>query len=98
MTAATDAPGPAMVALMADSDAGPVLVATVERGADVLSAKAIGPIAVPARHSLELWSLLEGKAPRSLGWDLCTPPASSASRCPVPPSTRSSASPPRRSA
>jgi len=62
-----EGPGPAMVAVLAGSDAKPVLMATVERGGRILSVKAVGPIAVPPDRSLELWALPDGKAPRSLG-------------------------------
>jgi len=63
----TEAPGPAIVAVLAAADAKPVLLATVERGGRILSVKAVAPIAIPAGRSLELWALPDGKAPRSLG-------------------------------
>jgi anti-sigma-K factor RskA len=62
-----EAPGPAIVAVLAGSDAKPVLMATVEPGGRTLAVKAIAPIAIPADRSLELWALPDGKAPRSLG-------------------------------
>ncbi len=62
-----EVPGPAIVAVLAGSDAKPVLMATVERGGRTLAVKAIAPIAIPAGRSLELWALPDGKAPRSLG-------------------------------
>ncbi len=67
MAPAVEAPTPTIVAVLAGSDAKPVLVATVERGGRVLAVKAVGAIAIPPDRALELWALPEGKDPRSLG-------------------------------
>lgn len=67
MAPAVEAPTPAIVAVLAGSDAKPVLVATVERGGRVLAVKAVGAIAIPPDRALELWALPEGEDPRSLG-------------------------------
>jgi anti-sigma-K factor RskA len=67
MAPAVEAPAPTIVAVLAGSDAKPVLVATVERGGRVLAAKAVRAIAIPPDRALELWALPVGKDPRSLG-------------------------------
>jgi anti-sigma-K factor RskA len=55
------------VALLSDDQSRPVLYATAERNGRWLDVRALGPIALPAGRSLELWALPQQGGPRSLG-------------------------------
>ena len=62
------APPETIVAELAGSDSGPVLVASVPDGYRFLTVKALAPITVPAYRALVLWMVSgKGGAPRSLG-------------------------------
>ena len=60
-------PDERIVVVLAGQDAKPVLLVSADRGGRYLTVKAVGPLAVPADRSLELWALPAGQDPRSLG-------------------------------
>lgn len=60
-------PDERIVVVLAAQDAKPVLLVSADRGGRFLTVKAVGPLAVPADRSLELWALPTGQDPRSLG-------------------------------
>jgi anti-sigma-K factor RskA len=60
-------PDQTLVAVLAGTDAKPVLIATADRAGRILRIKAVAPVDIAADRALELWALPAGGNPRSLG-------------------------------
>ena len=56
-----------IVAVLADKEGKPALIASAQRGERFMTVKAVGVAALEAEKVLELWLLPTGAAPRSLG-------------------------------
>jgi len=60
-------PEQTLVAVLAGTDAKPVLIATADRTSRTLRIKVVAPVDIAADRSLELWALPAAGNPRSLG-------------------------------
>ncbi|SRR6266567_2988727 len=67
LTPRPEVPIETLVAVLADQDAKPALIASADRGGRVLTVKALAPVEPGPGRALELWALPASGNPRSLG-------------------------------